>query len=282
MLERKQNLERKEISQKNLGRAQRIGEIAEEVWNYRELLYFLIWKEIKVKYKQTTLGIAWAVLQPLIAMALFTVVFGKLAKLPNDGIPYPVFYYSSLICWTYFSTALNSAANSVVNNSAVISKVYFPRIFLPAAGVVGGLVDLSITVIILFCLLAYYSVPVTFGIMLLPLVFIVLMVFAFGTGLFLSALNVNFRDVRHALPFVVQVWMFASPVVYPASMFPEKYRWLLPLNPITGIIETSRAVIANQDIPWHFFGMSCLLTCLMLVFGLWYFRCTERKFADII
>jgi lipopolysaccharide transport system permease protein len=281
MVARIKNLE-EEMLLPDISRQERFRQNVKELWQFRELLYFFVWKDVKVKYKQTTLGIAWAILQPLLGMVLFTIIFGKVAKLPSDGIPYPVFYYTALISWTYFSTALLMSSNSIVNNSYIISKVYFPRMFLPAGGVLSGILDLTIAIIILCCLLAYYGISLNLSIALLPLVFVPLMVFAFGAGLFLAALNVNFRDVRHALPFALQVWMFASPVVYPSSMFPEEYQWVLPLNPIAGIIETTRALIANGPIPWKSLGISNCIVLFSLIIGIWYFRRTERRFADVV
>lgn len=263
-------------------RLSRFGEALSEIWKYRELLYFLVWKDIKIKYKQTTLGIVWAVLQPLFGSGLFTLVFGKLAKLPSDGIAYPLFYFAALLTWTYFSTALTMASNSVVGNASIVTKIYFPRFFLPAAAVVSSLLDLVITFVLFFGLIVFYHVPVTPMMAFLPLILLLLVVFTLGAGLFLGALNVNFRDVRHALPFVMQVWLFASPVVYPASLIPVKYQWLIYLNPIAGIIEATRALVAGRSLPWEALGVSSIIVIVVLVLGLLYFRRTERRFADVI
>jgi lipopolysaccharide transport system permease protein len=253
-----------------------------EVWSHRELLFFLTWKDIKVKYKQTGLGISWAILQPLLGMLLFTLLFGRVAKLPSEGLPYPVFYYSSLLSWTYFSTAVILASNSVVSNTVLITKVYFPRILLPAASVAGAVLDLVIASVVLFALLFYYGMPVTPGLLFLPLVLLLLIVFTFSISQFLAALMVNYRDVKHALPFVVQLWFFASPVVYPLSMVPADFRWIVSLNPMVGIIETTRALIADRPIPWEAVGISSGVAAAMLLIGLWYFQRTERRFADVI
>lgn len=260
------------------GAAQTLGDL----WRHRELLYFLVWKDIKVKYKQTVLGVAWAVLQPLLGMILFTLLFGRVAQLPSDGLPYPIFYYASLLSWTYFSTALIMASNSVVTNTSLITKVYFPRILLPAATVISALLDLAIASIILVGLLVFYRLPLTPGLAFLPLVLILLVVFTLGVGQLLAALSVNYRDIKHALPFVVQLWFFASPVVYPISMVPENYRWVVSLNPIAGIVETSRALIAGRAIPWEALAVSCGVTIAVFILGLWYFQRTERRFADVI
>lgn len=265
-----------------IGRARTVAQTLGELWRDRELLYFLVWKDIKVKYKQTALGVAWVILQPLMGMLLFTLLFGKVAKLPSDGLPYPVFYYSSLLSWTYFSAALIMASNSVISNTSLITKVYFPRILLPAASVIGSLLDLAIASVILVGLLIFYGVPLTPGLALLPLFLGLLVVFTLGVGQLLAALNVNYRDIKHALPFLVQIWMFASPVVYPMSMVPERYQWLASLNPIAGIIEATRAVISCRPVPWNWVGISAAMTALVFVWGLWYFQRTARRFADVI
>ena len=265
-----------------IGRSQSVGQTLGELWQKRELLYFLVWKDIKVKYKQASLGIAWAVLQPLLGMLLFTLLFGQVAKLPSDGLPYPLFYFASLLSWTYFSTALITASNSVVSNTSLVSKVYFPRILLPAAGVIASVLDLAIASVILVGLIIFYQVPLTPQLLFLPLVLILLIVFAMGAGQFLAALNVNYRDVKHALPFLVQLWFFASPVVYPLSMVPERYRWLVALNPLTGIIETSRALLMGLPVPWEALSISCAVIVVVYILGLVYFQRTERRFADVI
>ena len=265
-----------------IGRSQSIGQALDELWHYRELLYFLVWKDIKVKYKQASLGIAWAVLQPLLGMLLFTLLFGRVAKLPNDGLPYPLFYFTSLLSWTYFSTALLTASNSVVSNTSLVSKVYFPRVLLPAAGVIASVLDLAIASVILVGMIIVYQVPLTPQLIFIPLVLVLLIVFAMGAGQFLAALNVNYRDVKHALPFLVQLWFFASPVVYPISMVPERYQWLVALNPLAGIIETSRALLMGRPVPWEALSISCTVIVVVFVLGLWYFWRTERRFADVI
>lgn len=265
-----------------LGRARGVMHTALEMFHHRELLFFLVWRDIKIKYKQTTLGVAWVVLQPLVGMALFTVLFGKVAKLPSDGLPYPVFYFTSLLVWTYFSTALVMAANSILTNTTLITKVYFPRILLPAAAVIGALLDLLIAAVVLFGLMLFYGIPLTPQLALLPLVLLLLLAFTLAAGQWIAAINVNYRDIKYALPFVVQLWFFASPVVYPMSMVPEGYRWLVALNPITGVIETARALIADRPMPWEALTISVTVTLVMFVVGLWYFQRTERRFADVI
>jgi lipopolysaccharide transport system permease protein len=259
-----------------------LGQTLRELWQHRELLYFLVWKDIKVKYKQAALGIAWAVLQPVLGMLLFTLLFGRVAKLPSDGLPYPLFYFASLLSWTYFSTALTTASNSVVGSTSLVSKVYFPRILLPASGVISSVLDLVIAFAMLVGLIVFYRVPLTLPLLFVPLVLVLLIVFALGAGQFLAALNVNYRDVKHALPFLVQLWFFASPVVYPLSMVPERYQWLVALNPLTGIIETTRALLGSRPVPWEVLGISCTVTVVVYFLGLRYFQRTERRFADVI
>lgn len=265
-----------------IGRSRGLRETVDDLWRHRELLYFLVWKDLKVKYKQTALGVAWVILQPLIGMMLFTLLFGRVAKLPSDGLPYPVFYFSSLLTWTYFSGALGAAANSVVNNTSLLTKVYFPRILLPAAAVTGALIDLIIATVILVFLMMFQGVQLTISLLWMPVVFLLLLVFTLGTGQFLAALNVNYRDVKHALPFMIQLWFFASPVVYPVSMVPEAYRWIVSLNPMTGVIETTRALVADRPVPWDVLSVSVACALVVFVIGLWYFQRTERRFADVI
>ena len=265
-----------------IGRSQGAWQTLRDLWRYRELLYFLAWKDIKVKYKQTTLGVAWVVFQPLLGMALFTVLFGRVAKLPTDGLPYPLFYFASLMSWTYFSTALVTASNSIVNNTSLISKVYFPRLLLPASAIIGALLDLAITAVLLVVLLLYFKIPITAGLAAVPLILMLLVALTLGVGQMLAALTVNYRDIKHALPFLVQLWFFASPVIYPLSMVPERYRWLVSLNPVTGIIESTRALIGGRAMPWDALGISCIGIVVVFVWGFWYFQRTERRFADVI
>jgi lipopolysaccharide transport system permease protein len=265
-----------------IGRPQSIGQTLNDLWSHRELLYFLVWKDVKVKYKQTALGVAWVILQPLIGMVLFTLLFGRVAKLPSEGLPYPLFYYTSLLSWSYFSTALITASNSVLSSTSLITKVYFPRILLPAAAVIGSLLDLAIASVILFGLLIFYQVPLAVELALLPFVLTLLVVFTLGVGQLLAALNVNYRDIKHALPFVVQLGLFVSPVVYPVSLVPEQYRWITSINPMAGIIETTRALIAGRTLPWESLGIAFVVTILVFILGLYYFQNTARRFADVI
>ncbi len=252
-------------------------------WPYRELFFFLAWRDVKIRYRQTVLGASWAVLQPLVTMLVFTVLFGRMAKVPSDGIPYPLFSYSALLLWTYFSVALSGGSGALVGNAELIRKVYFPREALPAAPILAALVDLSVGMILLFGMMVYYHVPFTWHLLFLPLLVVELVVFAIAVSLVLASINVKYRDVKHALPFVIQLWMFLSPVIYPTTMVPERYRFLLALNPLTGIIETWRACIfSGRIMNWSLLEISIGVTALFLFLGASYFKSTERKFADII
>jgi len=255
-----------------------------EILEFRDLLYFLVWRDIKVRYKQTALGVLWVILQPLLAMILFTIIFGKLARVPSDGIPYPLFVYSGLLLWNFFSAALNNSGNSLIANSNLISKVYFPRLIIPASATLSGIPDFLISSVIFMGICIFYNAtPQVAGIILIPfLLFLVIMV-AIGCGLWLSALNVEYRDFQYVIPFLLQIWMFATPVIYPSTLFPEKYRWLLALNPMCGIIEAFRAIsIGHQQIKWELLGISIVISSLIFVSGLLYFKKVERSFADVI
>lgn len=254
-----------------------------ELWEYRELLYFLVWRDIKVRYKQTALGVAWVVLQPLIATLIFTVVFGQLAKIPSGDLPYPLFAFAGLLPWQYFAGALNRAGTSLVNNANLLTKVYFPRLIIPLASILNGLVDFGISLIVLIGLMVYYNVVPAPAILLLPLFLLMAIVTALGVSLWLSALGVKYRDVNQLLPFLIQVWMYATPVVYPASLFPERWRWLLGLNPMSGVVEGFRwALTGSGDPPGPILLVSISVVLILLVSGLVFFRNTERTFADVV
>lgn len=253
-----------------------------EIWAYRDLLYFLTWRDIKIRYKQTLLGAAWAIIQPLFAMLLFTLLFGKLAKIPSDNIPYPLFAYAGLLPWTFFANAVTNSGNSLVGSTSLITKVYFPRMIIPAAAVLAGLVDFFIALLLLMPLLIYYQIQLGLNLLLLPLFCVLTTLLALGVGMLLSALNVRFRDVRYALPFLIQLLLFASPVIYPSSMIPEKWRWILLLNPMTGIIEGFRASLFGKDFEWQAIMVSAVLSMFLLVGAAYIFRRVEDTFADII
>jgi len=253
-----------------------------DLWACRELLYFLMWRDIKVRYKQTVLGAAWAVIQPLINMIIFTYFFGKLAKVPTEGVPYPIFVYAGLLLWTFFSNGVTSAANSLIGNSNLITKVYFPRLIIPSAAVGAGLLDLGIAAVLLVGLLVYYGFAVTWGyLMILPLIVITTLL-ALGVGIWVSALNVRYRDVRYALPFLIQVWFFLTPIIYPASLVPPEWRWLLALNPLTGIVESFRALLFGRQVPWLALLYSVGLALILIVYSSYTFRRMERSFAEFI
>ena len=253
-----------------------------DLWAYRELLCFLVWRDIKVRYKQTVLGAAWAILQPLVTMIIFTYFFGKLARVPTEGVPYPIFFYTGLLLWTYFSNAVTGGANSLIGNTNLITKVYFPRLIIPAAAVGAGLIDFAIASVLLVGLLVYYNFPVTPGyLMLIPLVALTT-AFALGMSVWLAALNVRYRDVRYALPFLIQVWLFVSPIIYPSSLVPEEWRWMMLLNPLTGIIESFRAALFGREFHWPALTYSTVFTLLLLAYSSYTFRRMERHFAEFI
>jgi len=253
-----------------------------EVWAYRELLYFLTWRDVKVRYKQAVLGIAWAVIQPLATMLIFTVFFGKLAKVPSDGIPYPIFSYAALLPWMFFLNAVSNSSNSLVGSANLITKVYFPRLIIPGAAVLAALVDFGIAFVVFVGLFAYYGYSVTWAVLLFPVLVVLTVLLALGVGLWTSALNVKYRDVRYALPFLLQLWMFATPVIYPSSLMPERWRWVLAVNPLTGIIEGYRASLLGRPVMWGALGYSAAVAILFLLYAVFYFRRTERQFADIV
>lgn len=253
------------------------------LWEYRELLYVLVWRDIKVRYKQTAIGVAWVVLQPLITMLLFTAIFGYLAKMPSDGVWYPVFVLSALLPWTYFAQAITRAGESVVVNGRLVGKIYFPRLLLPLAMIVTPLVDFVLSMVLLFGLLIYAGIPLTWKVSTLPAFILLAMLTALGLSLFTSAMNVKYRDVGHAIPFVIQIWMFASPIVYPVSLVPEQWRWLYGLNPMAGVIEGFRWALLGRTAPDPVvMAESIVVLFVVLIAGTVYFRKMERQFADIL
>ena len=254
-----------------------------EVWSARELLYFFVWRDIKIRYKQTAIGVAWAVLQPLLTMLVFSLFFGQLAKMPSHGLPYPVFYYSALLPWMYFSTSLQNAANTIVEQQRVITKVYFPRLVLPLAAVLSGLLDFAVSFVVFLSMMLYYRVTPGPAILWFPGFLSLAVLTALGVGLWLSALNAIYRDVRYVLPFLVQFWMFASPVAYPSSLVPERWRWLYGLNPMAGVIEGFRwALTGHGEPPNLMLAASTAAVLLVLGGGLVYFRAMESTIADVV
>lgn len=257
-----------------------------DLWRYRELFYFLTWRDVKVRYKQTSLGAAWAVLQPLGNMILFTLLFGRLAKLPSDGIPYPLFAYAGLLPWTFFANAVGSSGNSLVGSSHLITKVYFPRMIIPASAILAGLVDLGISFVVMAALMVWYGVPVSGSILMMPILVLLTAILALGVGMWLSALHVRYRDIRYLIPFLIQFWMFATPVIYPASLMPERYRMIYFLNPMSGLIEAYRVALLGGVNGAKFnlvtLGMAGGLAILMLIYATYHFRRMEKTFADIV
>ncbi|HZH91683.1 MAG TPA: ABC transporter permease [Pyrinomonadaceae bacterium] len=253
-----------------------------DLWSYRELLYFLTWRDIKVRYRQTALGAAWAIIQPLATMILFTLVFNRLAGLDTGRIPYPLFAYTGLLIWTFFTNAVTNGTNSLINNTNLITKVYFPRAFIPAAAVAAGLVDLAVAGLILVGLAVYYGITPTWSLALVPLFLLLSVLLALAVGMLVSALTVKYRDLRHALPFLLQCWMFASPVIYPADRVPGGWRHLIALNPLTGIIEGFRAALFGGGFDATLTLIAVVMTLVTLAGAFYLFRSIEETFADII
>ena len=254
-----------------------------EVWRYRELLYFLVWRDVKVRYKQTALGVAWVILQPLIATLIFTVIFGNLARMPSGNLPYAVFAFCALLPWNYFSGAVTRAGVSLVNNANLVTKVYFPRLIIPMSGTLSGLIDFAVAFVVLLVLMFYYGVTPGLQILTLPLFLLMAMATALGVSLWLAALNVQYRDINHLLPFLVQIWMYASPVVYAVSLIPARWRTLYALNPMVGVISGFRWALTGQEGPTApMLLVSLGVIAVLLVTGLLFFRRTERTFADIV
>jgi len=254
-----------------------------DLWEYRELLYFLVWRDVKVRYKQTVLGAAWAVLQPFCTMVVFSVFFGHFARMPSDGLPYPVFAYCGLLPWQLFAHALTESSNSLVSSQNLITKVYFPRLVIPLAAVLGGLVDFGISLAVLLGLMAWYGIVPSLAVITLPLFVVFALATALAVGLWLSALNVQYRDVRYTIAFLAQLWLFATPVAYPASLLPERWRVLMGLNPMAGVVEAFRwALLGTSQVPGPMIAVSVVIVIGMLTGGLFYFRRTERRFADLV
>jgi lipopolysaccharide transport system permease protein len=254
-----------------------------ELWLYKELFYFFSWRDLKVRYKQTAIGVLWAVLQPFVTMVVFSVFFGKLINVPSDGVPYPIFVYTGLLFWHFFSGALAETSNSLITNQSIITKVYFPRLILPISSVITKFVDFILAALILVAMMIYYGfAPYLSGFLLLPLLLLITFFASSGIGLFLSALNVKYRDVRYALPFFIQILLFVTPVIYPASIAGE-YSKILALNPMTGVIQTARAaLLGTTPINWLLLLISTIVCAVIFVIGIAYFKKVERYFADII
>ena len=253
-----------------------------DLWAYRELLFFLTWRDVKVRYKQTALGAAWAILQPLFMMIIFTIFFGRLAGVDSAGIPYPLFALAGLVPWTFFSNAITASGNSLVGSANLISKVYFPRLIVPAAAMLAGLVDFALAFLLFCVMMVYYRVAPTIQVLFLPVLIVMTALFALGVGTWMSALNVKYRDVRFALPFLIQLWLFVSSVILPSSALPQKYRWLLMLNPMSGIIEGYRSALFGLPFDWPAIATAAVITVAVLAYAIYSFARVERSFADII
>jgi lipopolysaccharide transport system permease protein len=254
-----------------------------DLWQYRELLYFLVWRDVKVRYKQTLFGAAWAILQPVLTMLIFTGIFGYLARMPSEGIPYPVFVYTALLPWSYFARSTERSGMSLVNNSQLITRVYFPRLIVPISAIGAPLIDLVIAFVFLVVLMAWYGISPNWGVLLLPLFLLLALLTALAVSLFLSALNVRYRDIAHILPFLTQLWMFSSPLMYPVSLVPERWRLLYSLNPMTGVIEGFRwALLGTQGPGAGIMLTSTAVVVALLLAGIAYFKNVERTFADVI
>ncbi len=252
-----------------------------ELYRYRELLYFLIWRDIKVRYKQTALGALWAILQPVLTMAVFSVIFGHLGKVPSDGVPYPIFVFAGLLPWTYVQNAVSISGLSLVSQAGLLTKIYFPRLFIPAASAGAGLLDLLLSFGVYAIMMLYYGLLPGPSILLLPVLLALTVMTALGMGLLLAGLTVSYRDFQLVVPFMTRIWMFVSPVIYPVSWVPAEYRWILALNPMTGIIDSFRSVLFDKPIDWTTLGISSFVAMSLFVLGLYNFRRTERRFADV-
>ena len=254
-----------------------------ELWEYRELLYFMAWRDIKVRYKQTVLGAAWAIIQPFFTMVIFSIFFGRLAKVPSDGLPYPIFAYTALVPWTFFANGLNQASNSLVGSANLIKKVYFPRLVVPISSVISGVVDFVLAFAVLLGMMLFYGFAPTVNILWLPLFILLIFVTALGVGFWLSALNVQFRDVRYTVPFLTQFWLFATPIAYPSSLLSEPWRTLYGINPMVGVVEGFRwALLGTDTAPGAIILVSSLVALALLVGGAFYFKRLERSFADVV
>jgi len=255
----------------------------DELWEYRELLYFLVWRDVKVRYKQTVLGAAWAIIQPFFTMVVFSLFFGKLAKMPSDGIPYPLFSFAALVPWAFFANGLSQSSNSLVGSAHLITKVYFPRLVVPISSVISGILDFALAFVVLLGMTLFYGMIPTLNILWLPFLLLLALVTALGVGMWFSALNVQFRDVRYILPFMTQFWMFATPIVYPSSLLPEPWRTVYGLNPMVGVVEGFRwALLGTQTAPGPMVLMSSLASLAILMGGAFYFKRMEKTFADLV
>ena len=254
-----------------------------ELFEYRELLHILVWRDVKVRYRQTLLGVIWVVAQPLMQMVIFTLLFNRVAKIQAEGnMPYSLFIMAALVPWSFFSSGVSAASNSLIGSAHLLSKVYFPRMIIPAASVFSGLVDMAVTLALVIVMYVWYSVSISITFLFLPVAALITALFAFGCGLWLSALNVEYRDVRVVIPFLLQIWMYATPVAYPASALPVKYQWIMKVNPMTGLIDAFRSALLGRPLPWTSIAYSTLTAIAITISGAFYFRRVEREFADVL
>ena len=254
-----------------------------ELWQYRELLYFFVWRDVKVRYKQTVLGVAWAVLQPLFTMVIFSLFFGRLAKIPSEGVPYPIFSYTALIPWIFFANGINQSTSSVVTGGSLIKKVYFPRLIVPISSVLAGLADFVPAFLVLLGMMLFYNILPTLQLFWIPAFLLLALITALGVGMWLSALNVQFRDVRYAVPFLIQCWLFATPIAYPSSLLPEPWKTVYAINPMVGVVEGFRwALLGTESAPGPMLFVSASAALVLLVSGAFFFRRMERSFADVV
>ncbi len=253
-----------------------------EIWLYRELLFFLAWRDIKIRYQQTVLGFAWAILQPFLTMVVFSIFFGALAKIPSDGIPYPIFNYAGLLPWLFFENSISVSTSSLVTNSNMVTKVYFPRLFIPISSVLSGLVDFGISFLVLLAMMLFYKVQPTIGVLYLPLFLLLAFITAMGVSLWMSALNVKYRDIRYIVPFLARFWFFATPIAYSSTMLEEPWRTLYGLNPMVGVVEGFRWALLGTNPPQSMIFLSIAISVVIFVTGLLYFNRTEKTFADVI
>ena len=254
-----------------------------EVWKFHELLFFLTWRDIMVRYKQTALGAAWAILQPVLTMVVFSIIFGGLAHLPSNGIPYPIFTFTALLPWQLFAFALTNSSNSLVGSQNLINKVYFPRLVIPLSSVLAGVIDFAIAFLVLLGMMAWYGIVLTPALLLLPVFLLLALTSAMAVGLWLSALNVQYRDIRYVVPFLAQFWMYATPIAYSSELIPENWRWLYSLNPMTGVVEGFRwAILGKSNLDTFSLGISAVVVVALLIGGLYYFKRMESSFADVI
>jgi lipopolysaccharide transport system permease protein len=268
----------------NIVKQRKVGDVLslKELYHYKELLYFLVWRDTKVRYKQTAVGVAWVVLQPIISMLIYTVLFSIFIKVPSEGVPYPLFVFIGLVPWTFFANSVLETNNSLVRNSQLITKVYFPRIIIPLSQIIVLFIDLIFALFILGFLIVFYDISITWSILFLPILILLTIAVALGISLLFSSLNVRYRDFQFIVPFIVQIWMFCSPVIYPFKIIPVKYQSIVALNPLVGIIEGYRAILLQKPMNWDLLFFSSVIITILLVIGLYLFASIERKVADFI